>query len=120
MGSGTNILIFLGALQSIDREIYEAAEIDGAHSTQSFFFITLPMIRPVSLFMIITATIGLINLYAQVKMLTNGGPQNTTITLFMRMMNLIGENRLGEGAAMGFIIGVIILIITFIQMRFPA
>ncbi len=118
MGSGTNILIFLGALQSIDREIYEAAEIDGAQGTQSFFFITLPMLKPVLLFMIVTATIGLINLYAQVKMLTNGGPQNTTATLFMRMMSLIAGNRLGEGAAMGFIMGAIILIITLIQMRF--
>jgi cellobiose transport system permease protein len=118
MGSGTNILIFLGALQAIDRELYEAAEIDGASNTQSFFRITVPMIRPVLLFMIITATIGLINLYAQVKLLTNGGPQNNTFTLFMRMMDLIGGNRFGEGAALGFIMGAIVLFITFIQLRF--
>lgn len=117
MGSGTNILIFLGALQAIDRELYEAAEIDGASNTQSFFRITVPMIRPVLLFMIITATIGLINLYAQVKLLTNGGPQNNTYTLFMRMMDLIGGNRFGEGAALGFIMGAIVLFITFIQLR---
>jgi ABC-type sugar transport system permease subunit len=118
MGSGTNILIFLGALQAIDREMYEAAEIDGASNTQSFFRITVPMIRPVLLFMIITATIGLINLYAQVKLLTNGGPQNNTYTLFMRMMDLIAGNRFGEGAALGFIMGAIVLFITFIQLRF--
>ena len=118
MGSGTNILIFLGALQSIDREMYEAAEMDGANGLQSFFGITIPMLRPVLLFMIITSTIGLINLYAQVKLLTNGGPQNNTFTLFMRMMDLIGTNRYGEGAAFGFIIGAIILVITFIQLRF--
>lgn len=117
MGSGTNILIFMGALQAIDRELYEAAEIDGANGAQSFFRITVPMLRPVLLFMIITATIGLINLYAQVKLLTNGGPQNNTFTLYMRMMDLIGTNRYGEGAALGFIIGAIILVITFIQLR---
>jgi len=117
MGSGTNILIFLGALQAIDRELYEAAEIDGATGLQTFFSITVPMIRPVLLFMIITATIGLINMYAQVVMLTRGGPQNETYTLFMRMMGLITENRFGEGAAMGFIIGAIILVITFVQLR---
>jgi ABC-type sugar transport system permease subunit len=117
MGSGTNILIFLGALQAIDREMYEAAEIDGANGLQSFFSITVPMLRPVLLFMIITATIGLINLFAQVKLLTNGGPQNGTFTLFMRMMDLIGSNRYGEGAALGFLIGAIILVITFIQLR---
>lgn len=117
MGSGTNILIFMGALQAIDKEIYEAAEIDGASGSQSFFRITVPMLRPVLLFMIITATIGLINLYAQVKLLTNGGPQNNTYTLFMRMMDLIAQNRFGEGAALGFLIGAIILIITFIQLR---
>jgi len=117
MGSGTNILIFLGALQAIDRELYEAAEIDGANNTQSFFRITVPLLRPVLLFMIITATIGLINLYASVRLLTNGGPQNNTYTLFMRMMDLIAGNRFGEGAALGFIIGAIILVITFIQLR---
>ncbi len=117
MGSGTNILIFLGALQAIDREVYEAAEIDGASNVQSFFRITVPMLRPVLLFMIITATIGLINLYVQVKLLTGGGPQNNTYTLFMRMMDLIAGNRFGEGAALGFLMGVIVLIITFIQLR---
>jgi len=117
MGSGTNILIFLGALQAIERELYEAAEIDGANAVQSFFRITVPMLRPVLLFMIITATIGLINLYAQVKLLTNGGPQNNTYTMFMRMMDLIGGNRFGEGAALGFIMGAVILVITFVQLR---
>ena len=71
----------------------------GASGTQSFFRITVPMLRPVLLFMIITSTIGLINLYAQVKLLTNGGPQNNTYTLFMRMMDLIANNRFGEGTS---------------------
>ncbi len=118
MGIGTNILIFLGALQSIDRELYEAAEIDGASNTQQFFRITFPLIRPVMLFMIITATIGLINLYAPVKLLTNGGPAGTTMTLFMRMIDLMTNVRYGEGAGFGFIIGVIVLLITVIQMKF--
>jgi ABC-type sugar transport system permease subunit len=118
MGIGTNILIFLGALQSIDREMYEAAEIDGASGVQQFTNVTFPMIRPVMLFMIITATIGLMNLYAPVRLLTNGGPGNTTMTLFMRMIQLLTSMRYGEGAAFGFIIGALILLITVIQMRF--
>ena len=118
MGIGTNILIFLGALQSIDRELYEAAEIDGATATQQFFNVTFPMIRPVMLFMIITATIGLMNLYAPVALLTAGGPAGTTLTLFMRMVQLMTSFRYGEGAGFGFIIGGIILIITLLQMKF--
>lgn len=118
MGIGTNVLIFLGALQSIDRELYEAAEIDGATATQQFFNVTFPLIRPVMLFMVITATIGLINLYAPVKLLTNGGPEGTTMTLFMRMIDLMTLTRYGEGAGFGFIIGCIVLIITVIQMKF--
>jgi ABC-type sugar transport system permease subunit len=118
MGIGTNILIFLGALQSIDRELYEAAEIDGASATQQFFSVTFPMIRPVMLFMIITATIGLMNLYAPVRLLTNGGPGGTTTTLFMRMIDLLTSLRYGEGAGFGFIIGAIIIVITIVQMRF--
>ncbi|MCL4507461.1 MAG: sugar ABC transporter permease [Chloroflexi bacterium] len=118
MGMGTNILIFLGALQAIDRELYEAAEIDGATATQQFFNVTFPMIRPVMLFMIITATIGLMNLYAPVVLLTNGGPGGTTLTLFMRMIQLMTSIRYGEGAGFGFIIGGIILLITLVQMKF--
>jgi cellobiose transport system permease protein len=118
MGIGTNILIFLGALQSIDRELYEAAEIDGATGTQQFLNVTFPMIRPVMLFMIITATIGLMNLYAPVALLTGGGPGGTTLTLFMRMINLMTAVRYGEGAGFGFIIGGIILLITLVQMKF--
>jgi len=109
---------FLGALQSIDRELYEAAEIDGASATQQFFNVTFPMIRPVMLFMIITATIGLMNLYAPVVLLTAGGPAGTTLTLFMRMVQLMTSFRYGEGAGFGFIIGGIILIITLLQMKF--
>lgn len=118
MGIGTNVLIFLGALQSIDRELYEAAEIDGATATQQFFNVTFPLIRPVMLFMVITATIGLINLYAPVKLLTGGGPEGTTMTLFMRMIDLMTSTRYGEGAGFGFIIGGIVLLITVIQMKF--
>ncbi len=118
MGIGTNILIFLGALQSIDRELYEAAEIDGATSTQQFLNVTFPLIRPVMLFMVITATIGLINLYAPVKLLTNGGPEGTTMTLFMRMIDLMTSVRYGEGAGFGFIMGGIVLLITLLQMKF--
>ncbi len=118
MGIGTNILIFLGALQSIDRELYEAAEIDGATSAQQFFNVTFPLIRPVMLFMVITATIGLINLYAPVKLLTGGGPEGTTMTLFMRMIDLMTSVRYGEGAGFGFIMGGIVLLITLIQMKF--
>lgn len=117
MGSGTNILIFLGAMQAIDREVYEAAEMDGANPSQRFAFITLPLLRPVLLFMIITASIGLINLFAPVAVLTAGGPQNKSVTLFMRMLRLISEGRFGEGAAFGFLIGAIVLVITFIQLR---
>jgi cellobiose transport system permease protein len=118
MGIGTNILIFLGALQAIDRELYEAAEIDGANGVQQFFNVTFPMIRPVMLFMVVTATIGLMNLYAPVLLLTAGGPGNSTMTLFMRMVSLMVSFRYGEGAAFGFIIGGIIMIITLVQMRF--
>jgi ABC-type sugar transport system permease subunit len=76
------------------------------------------MIRPVILFMIISATIGLMNLYAPVRLLTNGGPAGTTQTLFMRMIYLLTNLRYGEGASFGFIIGLIILVITIVQLRF--
>lgn len=117
-GLGYNILIMLGGLQSIEREVYEAAAIDGAGRWHTFWEVTVPLMRPVMLFVTIMGTIGVLNMFNQPYVLTQGGPQYGTVTLTLRLYQLaFGSTRYGDGAALGFLIGVLIVIITMTQFR---
>jgi ABC-type sugar transport system permease subunit len=118
-GLGYNILIMLGGLQGIDREIYEAAAIDGAGRWRTFWSITTPLMRPILLFITIVGTIGVLNLFNQPYILTKGGPLNSTLTLTLRLYQLaFGSTRYGDGAALGFLIGLLIVLITMVQLRY--
>jgi cellobiose transport system permease protein len=117
-GLGYNILIMLGGLQSIDREIYEAAAIDGAGRWNTFWSITAPLMRPVMLFVTILGTIGVLNMFNQPYILTGGGPQYGTVTLTLRLYQIaFASTRYGDGAALGFLIGALIVLVTMVQLR---
>ena len=117
-GIGYNILLFLGGLQSIQPEVYEAAKIDGANDWQVFWRVTLPLLRPIIFFLMIMATIGLMNMFNQPYMLTQGGPRNATETLMLRLYNLgIGGSRFGDASAFGFVISLIVIAISLVQLR---
>ncbi|MCD6520746.1 MAG: sugar ABC transporter permease [Anaerolineae bacterium] len=117
-GVGYNILLFLGGLQSIEPEIYEAAMIDGANSWQIFWRITLPLLRPIIFFLTIIATIGLLNMFNQPYMLTRGGPRGATETLMLRLYDIgITQQRYGDASAFGFLIGALVITISLIQIR---
>ncbi len=118
-GIGYNVLLFLGGLQSIEPEVYEAAKIDGASGQQIFWRITLPMLRPIVFFLMIIATIGLMNMFNQPYMLTRGGPQGATETLMLRLYNMgIGQSRFGDASAFGFLVSFLVVGIMILQMRF--
>lgn len=120
-GLGYNILIMLGGLQGIDPQLYEAAKIDGATSWQTFWRITLPLMRPVMLFVSILGTIGVLNMFTQPYMLspwTLGGPGNDILTLTLRLYDLgFRATRYGDAAALGFLIGLLVIGISFLQLR---
>ncbi len=117
-GIGYNILLFLGGLQSIQPEVYEAAKIDGANDWQVFWRVTLPLLRPIIFFLTIMATIGLMNMFNQPYMLTKGGPRGATETLMLRLYNMgIGGSRFGDASAFGFIISFIVIGISLVQLR---
>ncbi|MFN8490634.1 MAG: sugar ABC transporter permease [Caldilineaceae bacterium] len=117
-GIGYNVLLFLGGLQGIEAEIYEAARIDGASEWQIFWQITLPLLRPIIFFLVVIATIGLMNMFNQPFMLTRGGPRHATTTLMLRLYELgIGGQRFGDASAFGFIIGLLVVAISLIQIR---
>lgn len=120
--AGYNVLIMLGGLQGIPGELYDAASVDGASTVQRFFYVTIPMMRGVILFTAITSTIGLLNLFIQPWLLfssTSGaGPNQATATLnTIQYSTAFQSARYGEAAALGFIIAVLVITVSLIQLR---
>ena len=118
----TFMIMFLAALQDIPPTLYEAASIDGANGRQRFFNITVPMLRPVIFLIVVLGTIGTWQIFDQVKLLTAGGPLNTTLTpvylIFSEGLGISGPPRMGYAASRAFMLGAIIFIFTIIQRRY--
>jgi lactose/L-arabinose transport system permease protein len=119
---GYNMVIMLAGLQTIPRELTEAAQIDGASSVQAFFRITLPLLRPVILFSAILSTAGTFALFNEVMALTSinpGGPKNAVLTPFVHVYNVAFSNfRFGRASAMSYVYALLILALTLVQNRF--
>ena len=77
--TGYTAIYFLAGMQTIAREFYEAAQIDGASAAQQFFYITLPLLRPVILYVSILVTTGSLQIFEEPFILTAGGPANATL-----------------------------------------
>ncbi len=115
---GSNMVIFLAGLQDIPRDIIEAARVDGANALQNFLLITVPLMRPVILFVVVTFTISIFRNFGLIFMLTQGGPFNRTNTMVWEVyQNVFGYLRLGRGAAISVVMLVIVLILTLISFR---
>jgi multiple sugar transport system permease protein len=118
-GVGWGMVIFLAALQSIPRELYEAASIDGANAWQRLIKITLPLIRPTIVFMSVMLMIGGFNVFTPVLLITRGGPVNQTQVVLMYMFQQAFDFLdFGYGAAIAFILAAMIIVLSFIQIRF--
>ena len=115
---GSNMVIFLAGLQDIPQDVIEAARVDGANPLQSFLFITVPMMRPVILFVVVTFTISIFRNFGLIFMLTQGGPFNRTNTMVWEVyQNVFGYLRLGRGAAISVVMLAIVLVLTLISFR---
>lgn len=114
---GYNMMIMIGGLQGISPELYEAAYIDGSSRVKNFFFITIPLLKPVILFATIMSTIGTFNTFVQPYMLTKGGPgySSTTLTLY-QYQQTFKYFQLGYGAALAFAILAFTIIISIPQI----
>lgn len=115
---GFYVLVFLGGMQAISRDFYEAAEVDGANGWQQFRKITLPLLTPTILFLLVISVIGALQIFEQPQILTNGGPGDATRTIVM----YIYEHGfrffdMGYAATIAISLFVIILILTLIQFR---
>ncbi len=117
---GGNMIIYLAALQGISRNYYEAAEIDGAGYWQKFRFITLPLLRPTTLFIVVTTTMGgALRAFTQMNIMTQGGPLHSTTTIvFYIFQTAFNDLRMGYAAAMSVILFLITLVFTYIDWKF--
>ncbi|MEI0447650.1 sugar ABC transporter permease [Brachyspira intermedia] len=117
--TGYNMVIILAGLQTIPEDYYEASRIDGANAFQQFFYITIPMLKPVILFSTILSTIGTLNLFTEAYLLTNGGPNNSTITLGLYIYRQAFQSlNLTYAATISVAILVIVGVLSRLQMKF--
>lgn len=117
--TGYNMVIILAGLQTIPDDYYEAAKIDGANIFQQFFYITIPMLKPVILFSTILSTIGTLNLFTEAYLLTNGGPNNSTITLGLYIYRQAFQSlNLTYAATISVAILIIVGVLSRLQMKF--
>ncbi|WP_308798114.1 carbohydrate ABC transporter permease [Agromyces silvae] len=115
-GVGMNMVLFLAALQSVPEEIREAAQLDGASPWRSFWSITVPMIAPTILLTGILTTIGSLEVFAPVQLLTGGGPGDSTNVLpFFLYRTAFVSQQFGYASAIGVVLFVIILALTMLQ-----
>jgi multiple sugar transport system permease protein len=120
-GAGGGMLLYLAGLQGIPTALYEAAEIDGASSWQRFWQITIPMLTPTIYFNLLMNIIGSFQVFTQVYIMTNGGPNNATLTMVLYLYRLGFINlRFGYASALAWILFAIILIFTMGVVRSSA
>jgi multiple sugar transport system permease protein len=118
--SGYNMILFLASMQAIPQELYEAAWVDGAGKVQSWWNITVPLLRPAIAYVVIMGMIGGWQIFDEPWILTNkGGPADSSLSVgnFLYRMSIINL-RMGYGSAIGTILFVVIFVFTIFQLRF--
>lgn len=116
--TGYNMVIYLAGLQGIPDELYEAAAVDGAGRWRRFISITVPQLRPVILFTVVLSTIGTLQLFDEPYVLTNGGPNNATLTIVMYLYeNGFRFFDFGYASAIAYVLVVLIAVLSYFQIR---
>lgn len=127
-GAGFGMVLFLAALQNIPEAVYEAADIDGATEWQKFRHITVPLLRPIIVFMVITGVIGSLNAFTEIYAMTSGGPQvviggetvGSTSVAGYYLFKQFDAGNYGYAAAISYILLIITLGITWLQQTLSA
>lgn len=115
---GVGIIMYLASMGSISHSLYEAARMDGASSFKQWLHITIPLLKPTTLYLVLLSTIGSFQVFTQIIMMTGGGPGNATETL-VHLIYKTGfrDFEFGLAAAQSVVLFVIILIFSIIQFR---
>jgi ABC-type sugar transport system permease subunit len=117
-GLGVSVILFLASLQGISRDIYEAAMVDGATRWSQLRYITVPLLRPMIIFVVVTSMIGSFQIFESVLLISNGGPAHTTNVMLLQIYNDAFVNtRLGLAAAGSIVTAVVLLGFSITNMR---
>jgi len=115
---GTAMVLFLAGLQSIPVEVREAARLDGVSMWQEFRRITVPLLRPTMLYVCVMTSIGFLNVFEEPFVMTEGGPDNSTLTVSLDMYREgFSYFHMGYASAMAYVLFTVILAITLLQLR---
>lgn len=118
-GAGGTMVIYLAGLQSIPEEMYDAAKVDGASALQRLLYITIPLLRPTTFFLLITSVIGTFQIFTEVYIMTNGGPLNRTTTIgYYLYTKAFRELDMGYATAMAFVLFAMIFGFTLLQWKY--
>lgn len=117
--TGYHMVFFLAGLQAIPQELYEAALVDGANKFQSFWYVTLPMLRPVITFELVTTLIGASQIFEEPFILTSGGPADSSLSLVGYLYRVGFEwLRFGYASSIGVILFVFIFVFSLLQIKY--
>ena len=115
---GQPIVLYVSALDNVDKSLVEAAEVDGATLKQAFWKIKWPQMMPTTLYILVITTINSFQCFALIQLLTSGGPENSTMTIMYYIYyNAFKLYKYGYGNAMGVILAIIIAILSAIQFK---
>ena len=116
---GYFMVIWLAGLQAIPSELYDAAKVDGANGWRLHRYVTIPLLRPTAAFIIVIATIGALQIFGSIFILTGGGPVYATTTVVYQIYNeAFNFGRFGYASALSILFFLIILLVALIQSRF--
>ena len=118
--TGYNMVFYLAGLQNIEYSVYEAAKIDGSNGWKTFWYITVPLLRPTIVMTAIMSINGTLQLFDESVNLTNGGPSNTTITMSHYIWNQslgVGVAKFGYASSLAFVVFIMVGILAFINLK---
>lgn len=116
-GFGFSTIIFLAAIQQIPGDVYESASLDGASGRAQFVHLTVPLLRPTIVFFMVIATLGILQMFAEPYVLTQGGPYNTTVTPGYALFQYTRNLDLGTGAAHSFLLAIVVGLVSVAMLR---
>ncbi|WP_327091519.1 sugar ABC transporter permease [Nonomuraea sp. NBC_01738] len=116
-GFGFDMVVFLAALQGIPRELYEAAEVDGAGRWSRFWSITVPQLRPVILFCTVYSSTGFLQFLEEPLVMTGGGPLNSTLSASLAIWKQFGVGNYGYASAAATVLFTVIVALAVLQLR---
>lgn len=117
-GFGWGFIILLAGLQSIPRQLYEAARVDGANAWETFRRVTVPLMVPVFVLVIILTILNTMQIYDLIVSTTGGGPgYHTEVPITRILAAMLGSSQLGYACALGVVFGIILLIASFAQIQ---